>query len=291
MSNIKIFAAVILIITVGLSFFYQKNFGTPHPVSYTSPEEAYEQGRYFNLQSHLDPSSPERIEENRKSDAQALRFAAERGHLKAASKLGEMYANGIGVKKNMVEALKWYEAGAAEFDIEDIYNLVKVCDFHRTGLGVPINYPKALEYCQRAAQYSWSDPKYRMSDFYFNGWAVEKDIEEAYFWMALANYWEFPQSKRLLAEEEKLAALLSDKNKKKVMVRVYQWTPKDVAESKTPEMLEHCQRVLGEARAKQAVSDDVAEKCLRKCVLQLRPQDPRFSTVKSCPYWKRTGEK
>lgn len=291
MSNIKIFAAAVLIIAAGFSLFYLKNFGGPRPVPYTTPEEAYEYGRLFNLQSHLDPPSPEQIEKNRKADALALRFAAERGHLKAASKLGEMYAYGIGVKKNMVEALKWYEAGAAEFDMEDIYNLVKVCDFYLTGLGVPINHPKALEYCKRAAQYSWSDPKYRMSDFYFNGWAVEKNIVEAYFWMALANYWEFPQSKRLLAEEQKIAALLSEKDKQKVMVRVHQWTPKDVAESKTPEMLEHCQRVLGEARAEQPISDNIAEKCLRKCVLQLRPQDPRFSAVKSCPYWKRTGEK
>ncbi len=290
MSNIRIFAVVVLILTVGLSLFYFQNFGGKNAFPYTTPEEAYEQGRY-KVDNHFDSYSPKRLEELRKSSAQALIFAAERGHLGAAAKLAERYEQGIGVEKNIQEALKWYEAGAKTDDLWDLDNLVKVCDFYLSGRGVPINYPKAFDYCQRAAQHNDVTAHYRMSDFYYNGWAVEKNNVEAYFWMALGNYWNFPKSKYYLAAEEKLAGLLSDNDKSAVMARVRQWTPKDLGEAKTPEMLNHCQKVLEEARAKQPISDEVAEKCLRKCVLQLRPQDPRFSTVKACPYWKWMSEK
>lgn len=293
MSNIKIFAAVVLIIATGLSLFCLKNFGGPRPVSYTTPEEAYQQGRYFNLGDHFGNLSPEQIEENRESDARALRFAAERGHLKAASKLGEMYANGIGVKKDVIEAIKWYEKGANEYDLEDIDNLVTLCGLYRGNLGDVVNYSKALEYCQRAGQYVLPSAHAYISDFYSNGWGVKKDDVEAYFWMKLANHWALSPSEvgYDLAKEEKLAELLSEDDKQKVIIRVKAWTPKDRADTKSPEALAHCKRVLEEERAKQPVSNEVAEICLRKCRAELRPQDSRHAAFKSCPYWKFPSEK
>lgn len=293
MSNIRIFAVVVLILTIGLSFFYLRNFGTSRPVSYTTPEEAYEQGRYFNMQDHFGSISAERAEENLKSDAKALRFAAERGHLKAAAKLGEMYANGIGVKKDVTEAIKWYEKGAKEYDLEDIDNLVQLCGLYSGNLGEVVNYSKALEYCQRAGQYAWPAAHAFISDFYFNGWGVKKDDVEAYFWMKLANHWAVSprESGYDLAKEEKLSALLTEKEKQVVMTRVQAWKPKDRAETNGSEMLEHCTQVLSEERAKQPVSDEVAEVCLRRCRMQLRPQDPRYAAFKSCPYWKWPSER
>lgn len=293
MSNAKIFAAVILIIVTALSLFYLKNFSGPRLVPYTTPEEAYEYGRYFNLQRHLDPPSPERIEKNRKADALALRFAAERGHLKAASKLGEMYANGIGVKKDVAEAIKWYEKGANEYDLEDIDNLVTLCGLYREDLGEVVSYSKALEYCQRAGQYAWPSAHAYISDFYFNGWGVKKDVVEAYFWIKLANHWALSPSEvgYDFAKEERLATLLSEDDKRKVLIRVKAWTPKDRADTKSPEALAHCKGVLEEERGKQPVSDEVAEICLRKCRAQLRPQDSRYAAFKSCPYWKFPSER
>jgi TPR repeat protein len=62
-----------------------------------------------------------------------LRPLAEQGHAGAAQNLGRMYQDGLGVNKDMKQAVKWYRIGAK---LGDSYGLLKLGWSYRDGKDV-----------------------------------------------------------------------------------------------------------------------------------------------------------
>lgn len=75
--------------------------------------------------------------------------AAEVGHVDAQFSLGQLYADGEGVEKDMQEAFRWYKEAAKKGHIE-AQNQVGYC--YRRGSGVKNDMKKAIKWFERSAE-------------------------------------------------------------------------------------------------------------------------------------------
>jgi len=71
------------------------------------------------------------------SDLAALRERANRGEASAQTSLGGMYANGQGVSKDYVEAVRWYRMAADQARFGDCLAQIKLGEMYERGEGVP----------------------------------------------------------------------------------------------------------------------------------------------------------
>lgn len=133
------------------------------------------------------------------SAAQALEYAATRGHTLALWKLGRMYADGDGVQHDDLKAFEFFSrlADANADESPDAPNapvvasaFVALGGYFLTGIDgtyVTANPTRAREMFQYAASY-FSDPiaQYRLGRLYLEGVGVEKDTRQAARWFNLA---------------------------------------------------------------------------------------------------------
>ena len=108
---------------------------------------------------------------------------AEAGDASAQTRLGWVYANGIGVIVDADKAVEWYQKAAAQgyakaqFEIGSIY---------LTGEGVKKDATKAVEWYQKAAAQGLAQAQTSLGWMYQNGKGVAKDGVLAYAWHNLA---------------------------------------------------------------------------------------------------------
>ena len=131
-----------------------------------------------------DPAS-QRIDSWRKSlnfdvpDFDETRTAAEGGNADAQIILGQMYAEGIGVTQDAVQAVKWYRVAAERGDPESQYRLGGMYD---RGEGVVQDQVEAAMWYQRAARQGHVDAVWRIGVMNEDGIGVKQDLVEAYAW-------------------------------------------------------------------------------------------------------------
>jgi uncharacterized protein len=80
----------------------------------------------------------------------AYRFCKEANDPNAKFIIGEMYYNGLGVKKDIAEAAKWIRK-AAQQDLAEAQFVL--CHMHYYGLGVKEDHAEALVWCRKAAEH------------------------------------------------------------------------------------------------------------------------------------------
>ena len=131
-----------------------------------------------------DPAS-QRIDSWRKSlkfdvpDFDETRTAAEGGNADAQIILGQMYAEGIGVTQDAVQAVKWYRVAAERGYPESQYRLGGMYD---RGEGVVQDQVEAAMWYQRAARQGHVDAVWRIGVKNEDGIGVKQDLVEAYAW-------------------------------------------------------------------------------------------------------------
>ena len=112
----------------------------------------------------------------------ALRWmvrAAEEDVLQAQQALADMYATGDGVEKNITEALKWTLRVAGKPSASAAW-LNRAGDIFFEGWeGVPVNYPTALKFYERAAHKGDPHARARLARMYAEGLGVQKDAAKA----------------------------------------------------------------------------------------------------------------
>ena len=156
----------------------------------------------------LAPETKALIEKAEKRDAKALaelRVRAEKGDAIAQSNLGEMYATGLGVAKDEVEAVKWYRKAADQGDAFAQYNLGNM---YRNGSGVVKDEVEAVKWYRKAADQGDASGQGGLGWMYADGRGVAKDEVEAYKWWLLAGAQGLESAKKniLLIESDLTAA-------------------------------------------------------------------------------------
>jgi TPR repeat protein len=124
-----------------------------------------------------------------------LRTLAQQGMVKAQAQLGYMYARGLGVPRNFVEAVKWYRLAAARGDAKSQYNL-GVC--HDLGQGVPRSITEAVKWFRLAADQGHPRAQYNLGVCYYKAEGVPRDVVAAYKWISLAARQGHPKAIALL---------------------------------------------------------------------------------------------
>lgn len=106
----------------------------------------------------------------------SLREKAEKGDAKAQYELGRVYANGTGVEKNTMEALKWFRSSAEQGYAAGQNGLGWMYQF---GEGVPEDYQQALRWFRLAADQGEPKAMANLGKMYFRGNGVTEDRSES----------------------------------------------------------------------------------------------------------------
>lgn len=141
--------------------------------------------------------------------------------------LSQMYQDGIGVVKNIPEAIKYYELATAQQDLRATYNLGLL---YLEGNGVPANYDKAVALLRDASFKGNEHAQYVLANIYEHGYrnaagevVIQPDHEQAmamYFLSAANDYGpgEY-QLAELLVREKKADMTVAGKQKRNHMIK------------------------------------------------------------------------
>ncbi|MBT5185270.1 MAG: sel1 repeat family protein [Kordiimonadaceae bacterium] len=104
---------------------------------------------------------------------------AENGHPEAQFYMGVLYFNGVGTKKDLTEALRWYKLSARKgFPIAQH----SIANMYEIGVGVEQNYQEAFNWYKKAAVQGLRSAQYSLGEMFRNGTGVDKDEIEAAKW-------------------------------------------------------------------------------------------------------------
>jgi TPR repeat protein len=104
---------------------------------------------------------------------------ARKGNAFAQYNVAFMYANGLGVEKNEVEAVKWYRSAAEQGDATAQANLGLMIV---QGRGVKQDYQEGMKWYLKAAEHGNAFAQNNIGSLYFNGHGVAKDDKKAVEW-------------------------------------------------------------------------------------------------------------
>jgi len=108
-----------------------------------------------------------------------FRKAAEKGHMKAQSMLALCYDSGDGVENDPTEALKWYKKASEQGDKSSPYFIGRM---YKNGEGVPKDIKEAVKWFQIAAERDEPFAQEAIGELYEGGNGVEKNLQTAKEW-------------------------------------------------------------------------------------------------------------
>lgn len=124
------------------------------------------------------------VERNLRQAAFWYRKAADQGDAEAQNNLGALYAKGQGVRRSDSQAVHWYRLAAAQNDPEAISNLGMM---YLRGRGVKRDFTRAFQLFLRSAQMGYPVAQNNLALMYANGQGVGQDFTRAYAWLELAS--------------------------------------------------------------------------------------------------------
>ena len=108
---------------------------------------------------------------------------AEKGDVKAQTELANSYYVGIGVPKNIQEAIKWWRKAADQGDGSS-YSILGT--LHYQGIGVNKDSAEAIRMWHKGAEKYDKDAMSQLGFAYLVGDSVPKDFTYSYMWFNLA---------------------------------------------------------------------------------------------------------
>ena len=145
---------------------------------------------------------------------------AESGNVNTLGNVGNKYAFGLGVKKDLKKAYHYWTLAADKHLATAMFNIATL---HASGQGGLVkDFPKSVEWYKKAANHRHTRSMINLSTLYATGQILEKDIKKATAWAAIAANYE--RSKKLkkayLSQFSKLISGLSKKDKDDVQKMV-----------------------------------------------------------------------
>lgn len=108
---------------------------------------------------------------------------AEDGDARAQYNLALLYANGWGVNKDAIKAMRWFGRAAKRGNAMAQYNLALM---RQTGNGVPTELSEAVYWYREAAEQGLVDAQNNLALMYIEGKGVHRDRAEGVRWLARA---------------------------------------------------------------------------------------------------------
>ena len=108
---------------------------------------------------------------------------AEQGDANVQFNLGVMYEDGLGVKQDDFEAVKWYRKAAEQGYADAQANLGSA---YSAGRGVRQDYIEAVKWFKKAAENGSADGQFKLGLVYLIGQSIQKDRTLAKEWFGKA---------------------------------------------------------------------------------------------------------
>lgn len=110
--------------------------------------------------------------------------AAEQGHSGGQYKLGLIYQTGEGIRQNLKRAAEWYRLASRQGNYAPAQFALGMMSF--LGQGVLQDYVGAFGWFEKAARQGHPVAQHLLGAMYEEGWAVGRNLIEAYKWYTLA---------------------------------------------------------------------------------------------------------
>ena len=108
---------------------------------------------------------------------------SDEGHQGAQYHLGWIYENGIGLKKNLVEAERLYKLSASQGNVKAQANLGLM---YLKGEGIKRDLREAVRWIKRSAESGYPKSQYALGLIYTRGLGVKQNKKEAMKWYKLS---------------------------------------------------------------------------------------------------------
>lgn len=95
---------------------------------------------------------------------------AEKGNAQAMVNLGQLYENGVGVRRNFTTAFEWYAKAAQAMDPA---GYMRLGASYEIGLGTTVDLEKAFQNYEKAASLQLPDGLYKLAEMYIHGLGVD----------------------------------------------------------------------------------------------------------------------
>lgn len=148
---------------------------------------------------------------------------AEQGHARAQTMMGNYYADGTGVAKDLSKAFEWYQRAAQQGQKDAQFSLAVA---HDTGEGTQQDLQKAAYWYEQAAMQGHDAAAYNLGILFDEGQGVKKDAIAALAWLKLAialdNEMAVDVARKLQASQTRMQIIASDQMAKSLYEKVQQ---------------------------------------------------------------------
>jgi uncharacterized protein len=130
-------------------------------------------------------------------DIVQVRKLAEEGNADAQSKLGVLYASGVGMNMDKREAVRWYLKSAEQGYPVGQWNLAFM---YVRGEGVETNFAEARRLFRKSAESGFANAQYDLGMMLLQGLGGKQDRSEAEKWFHMAAEQGYREAKTILKE-------------------------------------------------------------------------------------------
>lgn len=152
---------------------------TSTPTTTTTAPPAVTAAQNHNTQGVTAPSNTASEQPPKTEDISLLTWHAERGHAESQRRLGQVYAEGNTVDKDLEQSRLWFELASMQGDSAAQYELGKL---YFTGKGVTKDYEIAREWWIESAISGNAQAQQKLGYLYSEGLGVEQDYDKAKNW-------------------------------------------------------------------------------------------------------------
>lgn len=124
------------------------------------------------------------VEKNLEKAVELFRRGAELGSPQAQFNLATMYASGEGLEFSEFEAFEWLEKAAYDGDFVEAIGTLG--EFYALGIGCLQDLDKGLELLEMAVGRDHPNSMFALGSFYYKGEIVERDYDQARFYLGKA---------------------------------------------------------------------------------------------------------
>ncbi len=151
----------------------------------------------------------------------ALLAQAAAGDAVAAVRVGESYAAGQGVTRDLKQAAIWFQKVAEQGDVSGELHLAAL--YRDGGKGFPRDMAQAAAWYRKAAEQGDAGAQGTLGTLYSMGQGVPQNYVEAYYWLDLAAAVKGPNQERFAANRQMVGAHITADELEAVQERVAAW--------------------------------------------------------------------
>ena len=151
----------------------------------------------------------------------ALLAKANAGDAAAQVLVGESYAAGKGVERDLQQAAEWYKKAAEKGDLVAELHLAAL--YRDGGKNFPRDMAQAAEWYRKAAEQGDAGAQATLATLYSIGQGVARNYVEAYYWLYLAAAVKSPKQEQYAANRQLMGANITIDEQAEAEERAAKW--------------------------------------------------------------------